>query len=97
MIWKPDFSKNNYWRKFHQPQNCHLDVYIYSGTPLARPPTGRRSIGSVNGTGVVASHLHSWRFHVGYYRDHFISTSLSSIESYLALSYVLREPIVTVL
>jgi len=37
------------------------------------------------------------RFHVGYYRDHFISISLSLMESYLALSYVLPEPIVTVL
>jgi len=34
-------------------------MYIYSGTPLARPPTGRHLIGRVSGTGVVASHLHS--------------------------------------
>jgi len=35
--------------------------YIYSGTPLARPRTGRHSIGRFSGTGVVvsASHLHS--------------------------------------
>jgi len=39
-----------------------MSVYT---TPLARPPTGRYSIGSVSGTGVVASHLHSLRFHVG--------------------------------
>jgi len=32
-----------------------------------------------------------------YYRDHFISTSLSLFESCLALSYVLPEHIVTVL
>jgi len=32
-----------------------------------------------------------------YYRDDFISTILSLFESYLALSYVLPEPIVTVL
>jgi len=32
---------------------------IYSGTPLARPPTGRLSIGHVSGAVVVASHLHS--------------------------------------
>ena len=41
-----------------------IGLYIYSGTPLARPPTGRRSIGCVNGTGVVASHLYSSRFPV---------------------------------
>jgi len=34
-------------------------IYIHSGTPLARPPTGRRTIGRVSGAGVVASHLHS--------------------------------------
>jgi len=32
-----------------------------------------------------------------YYRDHFICTILSLIESYLALPYVLPQPIVTVL
>jgi len=36
-----------------------IGIYIYSGTPLARPPTGRHSIGRVNGAGVVASHLYS--------------------------------------
>jgi len=72
-------------------------IYMYSGTPLPRLPTGRHSIGRVSGNGVVESHLHSWRFQVGYYRDHFISISLSLIESYLALSYVLPEPTVTVL
>jgi len=34
--------------------------YIYiQVTPLARPPTGRHSIGRVSGVGVVASHLYS--------------------------------------
>jgi len=32
-----------------------------------------------------------------YYRDHFIPTILSLFESYLALSYMLPQPIVTVL
>ena len=36
-----------------------IGIYIYSGTPLARPPTGRHSTGRVNGAGMVASHLHS--------------------------------------
>jgi len=36
-----------------------IGIYIYSGTPLARPPIGRHSIGRVSGTGLVASHLHS--------------------------------------
>jgi len=44
---------------------------LYSGTPLAQPLTGRHSIGRVSGAGqpagVVASQLHSYRFHVGYY------------------------------
>jgi len=31
----------------------------YSGTPLARPPAGRQSVGRVSGVEVVASHLHS--------------------------------------
>ena len=39
---------------------CHLDIYIiYSGTPVARPPAGRLSIGHVSGAVMVASHLHS--------------------------------------
>jgi len=28
-------------------------VHVYSGTPLAKPPTGRHSIGRVSGTGVA--------------------------------------------
>jgi len=36
---------------------------LYRGTPITLPPTGRHSIGRVCGTGVVASHLHSLRFH----------------------------------
>jgi len=39
-------------------------LYISSGTPLARPPTGRHPIGRVRGAGEVASHLDSWRFRV---------------------------------
>jgi len=35
-------------------QKCHLDIYICSGTPLARPSTGRHWIGRVNGARVVA-------------------------------------------
>jgi len=65
LIWKADFSENNFYRKFYQPQNCHSDVYIYSETPLARPPTGRHSIVRDSGTGVVASHLRSY-FHLFY-------------------------------
>jgi len=38
---------------------CHLEIYIYSETPLARPPTGRHSTGRVGRAEVVASHLHS--------------------------------------
>jgi len=34
-------------------------VHTYSGTPITRPPTGRRSIGRVSGAGMVASHLYS--------------------------------------
>jgi len=62
-------------------------IYICSGTQLARPPTGRHSIGRFSVAG--------WSRHTCipkgfiYYRDHFISTILSLIESYLALSYVL--------
>jgi len=46
-------------------KKCQLDIYIYIyiGTPLARPTTGRHSISRVSGAGlpagVVASHLHS--------------------------------------
>jgi len=32
---------------------------MYSGTPLARPPTGRHSVGRVSRAEGVASHLHS--------------------------------------
>ena len=38
-------------------------IWIYrnicSGTPLARPPTGRQSIGRISRARVVAPHLHS--------------------------------------
>ena len=66
-------------------QNVIL-IYVYSGTPLARPPTGWHSV-VLGGLG--------WSQHTCipkgfmYCRDHFISTILSLIESYLALSYVL--------
>jgi len=63
-----------------------LDIYIYSGTPLARPPTGRHSIGRVNGAEVVTSHLHSLRFHV-------LSRSLHLYNSFLdwkLFSFALR-------
>ena len=36
-------------------KKCRLDIlYIYSGKPLSRPPTGRHSIGHGYGAGVVA-------------------------------------------
>jgi len=68
-------------------------IYIYSGTPLARPPAGRHLIGRVRG--LVASDMHSKGFI--YYRDNFISTILSLIKSYSAFPYVLLWPMVTVL
>ena len=34
-------------------------IYLYSGNPITRPPTGRHSIGRASGAGMVASHLHS--------------------------------------
>jgi len=58
-------------------------LYLYSGTPVARPPTGRHSIGPVSGLG--------WSRHTCipkgfmHYRDHFISTTLYSIESCFVL------------
>jgi len=33
-------------------------IYIYCGTPITRPPTGRHSIGRVCAAEVVASHLY---------------------------------------
>jgi len=56
---------------------------MYSGTPLSRPPSGRHL--------VVLAGL-GWLRHTSipegfmYYRDHFICTTISLIESYLALS-----------
>jgi len=66
-------------------------IYIYSGTPLARPSTGRHSIGRVGGLGCRLEWSQRTCIPKGfmYYRDHFISTILSLIESYLAFSYVL--------
>jgi len=32
----------------------YIYIYIYSGTPLTRPPTGRHWIGRASGAGVVA-------------------------------------------
>jgi len=58
-------------------------IYIYSGTPLARTPTGRHSIGRASGVGVATSHFIPKGFM--YYGDHFISKILSLIESYLAV------------
>jgi len=61
--------------------------YIYSGTRLARPPE--------DGTQLVVLAGLGWSRHncipkgFMYYRDHFISTILSLIESYSALSYEL--------
>jgi len=66
-------------------------MYVYSGTLLARPPTGWHSTGRVSEVGVVAPHFPKGFMH---YRDHFISTFFSLIESYLSLSYVLPEPTV---
>ena len=61
-------------------------IYIYSGTPLARPPTGRHSIGRIVGAGMVASHLHSWRFHVLSRSIHFYNYFLH----WKLFSFVLR-------
>jgi len=48
------------FKEFYLPEMSFGYIYIYSGTPLSRPPTGRNSIGRVCGVaGVVASHLHS--------------------------------------
>jgi len=65
----------------------YLDIYIYSGTTLARPPTGRHSVARVAGLG-LSRHTSIPKGFMSY-RDHFISAILSLIESYLALSYVL--------
>jgi len=62
-------------------------IYIYSGTPLARPSTGQYSIGRVGGLGWSQRTCIPKGFM--YYRDHFISTILCLIEGYLAFSYVL--------
>jgi len=51
-------------------------IYECSGTPVAQPPTGRHSVGYVNGVGVVASHMHSWRFHVLSWSLHFYNSFL---------------------
>jgi len=59
LVWKAEFPENNFQRKFYLPQKCHLDIYICSGTPLARPPTGLHWIGRISRAGVVTSHLHS--------------------------------------
>jgi len=65
-------------------------IYTYSGTPPARPPTGRHLIGRVRGTGVVASHLHSSRFHVCYYRDHWSLHFCKSFLDWKLFAFVLR-------
>jgi len=68
---------------------CHLEIYIYSETLLARPPTGRHWTGRVGRVEVVAPHLHSWRFHV-------LSRSLHFYNSFLdwkLFSFVLRAAI----
>jgi len=55
-------------------------IYIYSGTPLAQPPTGRHSVARVAGLG--------WSRHTSIpkgfmsYRDHFISAILSLTENH---------------
>jgi len=61
-------------------------IYIYSRTPLARAPTGRHSIGRVNGAGMVASHLHSLRGHVSSRSLHFYNSFLD----WELFSFVLR-------
>jgi len=54
------------------------------------------------GTQLVALARLVWSLHIWipkdfmYYRDHFISTILSLTVSYLALSYMLPQPVVTV-
>jgi len=58
LVWKADISENILNEKFIYLKNV-IWIYIYSGTALARPPTGWHSIGRVSRAGVVASHLHS--------------------------------------
>ena len=90
LVWKADFSEINFERKFYLSEKCHLDIRIYSGTPLARPPTGRHSTGRFS--------LAGWSRHscipkgFMYYRDHFISTIVCLIERYLV--FVLSAAIV---
>ena len=67
-------------------------MYIYSGTPLARPPTGGHSIGRVSGAGVVASHLHSKWFHALSRSLHFCN----SFPDWKLFSFVLRAAIIIV-
>ena len=65
--------------------------YLYSGTPLTRPPTGRHSIGRISGTGMVASHLHSWRFQVLspslHFYNYFLDWKLFSFFLRAAIAY----------
>ena len=64
-------------------------MYIHNGTPLSRPPNGQYSVGRVSGAGVVATHLHFYRFHI-------LSRSLHFYNSFLAsklFSFVLRAAI----
>jgi len=64
LVWKADVSENNVKENFIYLKNTiSIYIYIYNGTPLARPHTGRHSIGRVSWAGLlagmVASHLYS--------------------------------------
>jgi len=60
-----------YFRQFYLRQKCHLDIYIQWNSDNTTThwtalnwSCERGWGGRVNGVGVVASHLYSWRFHV---------------------------------
>jgi len=54
LVWKADFFRKYYLTKltFIYLKNI-IWIYIYSGTPLARPPTGWHSIVRFSGAGRV--------------------------------------------